>query len=156
MKIVKTQPPIWASFSISDVAPRIEGGRLVLTEGKGERHSWGRSVVTTTVLLNQRDFVAVHVGFHHKHRGGQGYFYFVRVGAAWTRKTWNQLTVRQQAKVIAHSTRLPNWAKAPGKIDAALRAAVETYRARATAATLARAAKSLRQSAASDWLAAGL
>ena len=56
----------------------------------------------------------MHVGFHHKHRGGQGWAYFV----AGQRRTWAQLTPAQQRRVVK-AYRLgvpPSWAAQPGRI----------------------------------------
>lgn len=83
-------------FTMSDVTPECAGSTLTVWNGKGTRRSWGAPGVESTVVVNYGTFAAVHVGFHHKHRGGQGWFYFV----ANEYKTWAQLTEAQQKRVL--------------------------------------------------------
>lgn len=102
-------------FSITNVAPRIEGECIALTNGKGSRRSWGAPQTTSTVVYENCEFIAVHVGYFHKHRGGQGWFYFVNSDTGITRRIWSQLTEDEQDLVLANISKAPGYAKSPGK-----------------------------------------
>jgi hypothetical protein len=112
--VINANVPDSTYFTMSDVEPTIADGSLVVFEGKGSRRGWGSPTVTSTVVIDEPDFVAVHVGFHHKHRGGQGWFYFVNG----QRAKWNQLGSRQGQVLEAAKAKAPSWAKAPGKLAA--------------------------------------
>ena len=101
-------------FAMSNVAPKIEGEIIALTDGQGTRRSWGAPQTTSTVVFQNCEFIAVHVGFSHKHRGGQGWFYFINTENGPARKTWAQLTEDEQALVLANEDKAPRWAKSPG------------------------------------------
>jgi len=111
IKIIHEVPDC-SYFRMSDVSPELAGKCLVVFDGKGTRRSRYTPGVTSTVIVNTATFTAIHVGFHHKHRGGQGYFYFV----AGQRKLWNQLSAYRKRQVIAGLGNAPCWAKTPGKI----------------------------------------
>lgn len=104
--------PDMTYFSLSDVAPDQDENRLVVYTGKGSRRSWGTPGVQSAVVVNTATFTAVHVSFHHKHRGGQGWFYYVKS----ERRVWAQLDERRQKQVLAALSKAPSWAKAPGKL----------------------------------------
>lgn len=104
-------------FRMSEVAPHFDADALVIFNGEGTRRSWGRPQVSSTVVVDSEDFVAVHVGFHHKHRGGQGWFYFV----AGERRTWAQLPDDLRTLVLDNKHKAPYWAKSPGKLRAETR-----------------------------------
>lgn len=102
-------------FRMSDVEPFFaDDGALVISNGEGTRRSWGRPQVTSTVVVDTDAFVAVHVGFSHKHRGGQGWFYFVDG----QRRTWAQLPDDLRTLVLDNEHKAPYWAKSPGKLRA--------------------------------------
>ncbi len=106
-------------FTLSDVAPRLKSNVLTLYDGEGTRRHWGRPAVWSTVVLESPDLVAVHVGFAHKHRGGQGWFYYrpSPETGEWTRVTWASLSTEERQRVLeAYEERAPSWAKVPGKI----------------------------------------
>jgi hypothetical protein len=113
-------------FSMSNVAPKIEGDVIALTDGQGTRRSWGAPQTTSTVVFSNCEFVAVHVGFSHKHRGSQGWFYFVNADTGPARKTWAQLTEDEQDLVLANADKAPRWAKSPGVRKAERKAASTT------------------------------
>lgn len=100
-------------FTMSDVSPEFDPITWTVTifDGKGSRRSWGAPQVNSTVVVNNDDFVAVHVGFSHKHRGGQGWFYF----NADERITWAKLSDEQRQLVL--DAKKPSWAKVPGKLS---------------------------------------
>jgi len=106
-------------FTMSDVEPTHdeESDTLTLFNGEGSRRSWGRPSVTSTVIINSPLIVAVHVGFSHKHRGGQGWHYWRPSSAGvWEKVTWGQLPDSERKKVLDRTDRAPRWAKSPGKL----------------------------------------
>ena len=112
-----TQIPDSTYFTMSDVAPVItDNGDIEITNGEGSRRSWGRPQVTSTVVLDECDIVAIHVGFSHKHRGGQGWHYFTTDGLETTKVTWAQLPDELRRRILDASNKAPSWAKAPGKL----------------------------------------
>jgi hypothetical protein len=119
MKIViNPDIPDRTYFTSSEVAPVVSrnGNRTTLTvyDGQGTRRaSWGKPGVTSTIVINRRGFVVVHVGFHHRYSGGQQWYYFV----GGERRLWSQLTAKQQREVVAGKA--PSWAKLPGNVKAA-------------------------------------
>lgn len=110
----RTDIPDSTYFSMSDVEPHVHAdtGELVIFDGKGSRRSWGTPQVNSTIVINADDFTTVHVGFSHKHRGSQGWFYFV----SGERKTWAQLPDERRQQVIDARKSAPSWAKHPGKL----------------------------------------
>lgn len=99
-------------FTISQISPEVEKNKLTVYDGSGTRRSWGAPAVTSSVVVNTATFTCVHVGFHHKHRGGQGWFYFV----GGRRLTWAQLDTRRRKQVLAGIKNAPRWAKTPGNL----------------------------------------
>ncbi len=120
MKIITSERiPDSTYFTASDVEPVLKDGALTIYDGKGSRRSWGAPTVTSTVVVHTATFAAVHVGFHHKHRGGQAWYYYVNG----ERQTWQQLSDTRRRQVLADYTaprtpakRSPAWAKSPGKL----------------------------------------
>jgi len=103
-------------FTATDCEPWAEGGQVCFYDGHGSRRSWGAPQITTTVVVNDCDFLALHVGFSHKHRGGQYWRYFVRTAEEIERRTWPQLTDDERQIVLDAEGKAPNWAKSPGKL----------------------------------------
>lgn len=105
-------------FSMSDVSPEYDAttDTLTLFDGEGSRRSWGKPAVHSTVVFRGRDLVAVHVGFHHKHRGGQGWHYWQHQADQWVKVSWGQLDDTDRKKVLDREHRAPRWAKSPGKL----------------------------------------
>jgi hypothetical protein len=91
---------------------------LKLVNGIGSRRSsWGEPGVTSTVILDADNLVAIHVGFHHKHGGSQFWRYYRSNGQQWQQATWAQLSDEDRQRVlIACEDRAPTWAKTPGKL----------------------------------------
>lgn len=118
MKIqTNTNIPDSTYFSMSDVAPEIDdSGDIVIYEGRGTRRGWGAPQVTNTVVLEDCDLIAIHVGFSHKHRGGQGWHYFTTDGTATRKVTWTQLPDETRQRILDNETKAPSWAKSPGKL----------------------------------------
>lgn len=116
-----TNIPDGTYFTATDVAPEIlDGGEIAVYNGAGSRRSWGRPQVTSTVVVDTDEFAAIHVGFSHKHRGGQGWYYFDRKDDTTRRRRWAQLTDEQQALALdGYPTKAPGWAKTPGTPRAA-------------------------------------
>ncbi len=115
-------------FRLSDVSPQLEKNVLTIYDGEGSRRSWGRPAVWSTVVVESSDLVAVHVGFRHKHRGGQGWFYYCPSPETgeWTRVTWAQLSDDDRERVLAaYQERAPQWAKEPGRLRRATLSARE-------------------------------
>ena len=110
--------PDFTYFRTGDAEPLIRDNQIEVLNGQGSRRSsWGAPGVTSTVLVQSESFVAVHVGFHHKHGGGQFYRYFVVENDVPRRVNWVKLTNEQRQMVI--DAPKPYWAKAPGKLRAA-------------------------------------
>lgn len=104
-------------FRVASAEPVLKENILTIYDGEGTRRSWGRPGVTSTVLLNTENLVAVHTGFHHKHGGGQFYRYFRFDGMAWKQVTWAKLLDDERVLVLAaYEERAPRWANVPGKL----------------------------------------
>jgi hypothetical protein len=115
--ITSTGVPDGTYFRVSSAEPVLKDDTLTIYDGQGHRRSsWGAPGVTSTVLLNTDNLVAVHVGFFHKHGGGQFYRYY-RQNGAWQQVIWAKLSDDERVSVLsAYEDRAPNWAKFPGKL----------------------------------------
>lgn len=99
-------------YSMSDLAPEIKDGVLHTYSGKGPHRSWGSASCTTTVVIHTENFIAIHVGFAHKHRGNQGWHYFrVLDDGLWHKKTWRGITVEHRRMVLEQYNieHIPSW-----------------------------------------------
>lgn len=105
-------------FRTGSVEPDLENDSLTLYDGNGTRRSsWGDPGVTSTDVLNADDLAAIHVGYHHKHGGGQFWRYYRFDGTQWEQVTWAQLSDEDRQRIlIAYEDRAPSWAKVPGKL----------------------------------------
>lgn len=110
-------------FNTKDAQPELEQGEqdnpvLKLVNGQGTRRSsWGAPGVTSTVVLNVDDLVAIHIGFYHKHGGGQFWRYYRWNGEEWQEARWPKLSDLERERVsIAYGDRAPSFAKSPGKL----------------------------------------
>lgn len=105
-------------FTATDVEPDINvDGSVTIYNGRGTGRSWGRPQVTSTIVLEECDFIAVHVGFSHKHRGGQAWYYYTTDGNTTSRIKWQQMPDELRQRVLdAYEAKAPNWAKSPGKL----------------------------------------
>ena len=108
--------PDFTYFRTGDCEPLVrDGATIEILNGQGTRRSsWGAPGVTSTVLVQTEDFVAVHVGFYHKHRGGQFYRYFVIENGVAQRVIWARLDNARRQMVL--DARKPAWAKHPGNL----------------------------------------
>jgi hypothetical protein len=100
-------------FRTGDVEPAIEDNGLTLYDGSGSRRSWGQPGVTSTVVVSAPDFVAVHVGFHHKHGGGQ-FWRFYNVNGQIEQVAWKDLS--DETRQVVLEANAPSWARVPGKL----------------------------------------
>lgn len=115
MKITtKSLPYDSTYFTMSDVTPVYDPTHDTLTiyNGQGSRRSWGRPSVTSTIVF-RGTVTAIHVGFNHKHRGGQGWHYFASDGS---KLTWSALSDSDRQKILDRKQRAPTWAHTPGKL----------------------------------------
>lgn len=106
-------------FRTSDAEPTIENdGSITIYDGEGTRRSsWGAPGVHSTVVLDDDDLCVIHVGFFHKHGGGQFWRYYTTTGNRVNRITWPQLPDELRKRVLAATAnKAPRWAKAPGKL----------------------------------------
>lgn len=110
-------------FNTKSAQPELERNEegqqvLKLVNGQGTRRSWGAPGVTSTVVLEAADLVAVHVGFYHKHGGSQFWRYYrLSEGQEWQEVTWAKLSDPERERVlIAYEDRAPSFAKEPGKL----------------------------------------
>jgi len=111
-------------FRTGDVEPVLRPEGLTIFNGDGTRRGWGAPGVTSTVVVNDDDLVAVHIGFHHKHGGGQFWRYYI----AGEPRRWAQLSDELRARVLAASAAAPSWAKSPGKLAAERKPGTVTVR----------------------------
>lgn len=103
-------------FTTGECEPRLVEDALICYDGKGSKRGWGAPGVTSTVVFQSTDLIAVHVGFHHKHGGGQFYRYFAVNGEV-KQIEWKSLDDDTRAAVLeAYEKNAPNWAKTPGKL----------------------------------------
>lgn len=104
-------------FRPAQVTPFSENGVIWVYSGKGSPRRWGAPGVTTTIIVNNPDFVAIHVGFFHKHRGGQFWRYFVSDGQEIHQVSWRSLPDEQRQIVLdAYQEKAPSWAYSPGEL----------------------------------------
>jgi len=100
-------------FRTGDAEPLFRGGTITCLNGNGSRRSWGKPGVTSTVVVNRDEFTAVHVGFYHKHGGGQFWRYYRPEG----RVMWRSLSESERMEVLdGFVAQAPGWAKVPGKL----------------------------------------
>jgi len=105
-------------FRVGDAAPYVQDGAIYIRNGKGTaRSSWGAPGVTSTVVVNTDDLAAIHVGFYHKHGGGQFWRYFRYRDGEIVRERWSGLSDDERLMVLrGWGDRAPSWAKRPGKL----------------------------------------
>lgn len=100
--------------------PTILANGIRIYSGRGTSRSWGTPGTTSTVVLNDDDFCAVHIGFHHKHGGGQFWRYYTTDGESVQQVEWRQIPDEQRQRILDGAARLaPSWAKTPGKLRSA-------------------------------------
>lgn len=119
MKIkIDENVPDGTYFTLSNVEPRISGHSLIIYQGQGTRRSWGRPGVDSSVVVNTATFTAIHVGYHHKHRGSQGWFYYLNA----ERVVWSSLNDKRRKQVLDNVAKAPGWTKCPGELRTSRRA----------------------------------
>lgn len=118
--ITSADVPDGTYFTSASCEPVLKGDTLTILNGSGSRRSsWGAPGVTSTILVVSESLVTIHVGFHHKHRGGQFYRYYRLTGADWQQVVWAKLADEERAVVLtACQQKAPSWAKVPGKLRA--------------------------------------
>lgn len=100
-------------FNTAEVEPIASGQTITILNGEGTRRGWGRPGVTSTVVFESLDLVAVHVGFHHKHGGGQFWRYYAINGEI-RQVGWKDLDDDTRQAIL--DSKRPTWAKLPGKL----------------------------------------
>jgi hypothetical protein len=100
-------------FRTGDVTPEVGANEITVYDGSGSRRSWGIPGVTSTVVVNAPDFVAIHVGFHHKHGGGQ-FWRFYNVNGSIEQVAWKDLP--DETRQVVLDAGKPSWAREPGKL----------------------------------------
>lgn len=102
-------------FRTGDAEPTIntEERTITVLDGEGTRRSWGKPGITSTIVLETLDLVAIHVGFHHKHGGGQFWRYY-QINGDIKQVSWGSLDDDTRAAIL--DAKRPSWAKAPGKL----------------------------------------
>lgn len=106
-------------FRVGDTEPTVnDDGSITIYTGQGSRRSsWGAPGVTSTVVLEDCDLVAIHVGFYHKHGSGQFWRYYTTDGQTVQQVRWSQLPDSTRQQVLdAYQKMAPGWAKSPGKL----------------------------------------
>ena len=115
--ITSSDVPDGTYFRVESAEPVLNESILTIYNGQGTRRSWGAPGVTSTLLLNADDLVAIHVGFHHKHGGSQFYRYYRFDGMVWQTIVWAKLSDEDRVCILnACEKRAPHWAKTPGKL----------------------------------------
>jgi hypothetical protein len=103
-------------FRTGDAEPVVNEADRTITvfDGRGSHRGWGSPSVTSTVVLETLDVVAIHVGFRHKHGGSQFWrYYYVNGGI--TQVRWSQINDDMRAAILeAAGKRAPRWANSPG------------------------------------------
>lgn len=120
---IRSDVPDGTYFTTEAVTPWLSASDTILNiyDGDGTRRSWGRPGVTSTVVLNAPDLVAVHIGWHHKHGGGQCWRYFAVNGEV-RQVEWKDLDdATRQVVLDAYDEKAPGWARIPGKVRTAYR-----------------------------------
>lgn len=110
----KNDVPDTTYFRTDDCSPFFEDGVLYVYNGRGARRFWGCPQVTSTAIVSGLDDItSVHVGFSHKHGGGQFYRHYRKEDQV----AWRCLTDSERAIIIDGYKRMaPSWAKSPGKL----------------------------------------
>jgi hypothetical protein len=99
-------------FRVGDCEPYFSDGDLYLYDGRGSyRSSWGSPQVSSSVIFNNNSVIAIHIGFSHKHGGGQFWRYYDNEG---NKLSWGKLD-DDTRQLILNSDR-PSWARIPGKL----------------------------------------
>lgn len=114
---ISTSVPNDTYSTTGEHEPTIGAAGITIYRGSGSRRSWGAPGTSTTVVLNDDDFCAVHVGFHHKHGGGQFWRYYTTNGTEIRAIEWRQIPDEQRQRILeAAQAKAPSWAKVPGKL----------------------------------------
>ena len=102
-------------FRGSDVKPEIvESKAIAVYHGESLHRNWGRSFVSSHVLLNTATFCVVLIGWKNKHSSGQGWYFFEKKDGTIHRRKANQLSTRRRGQVMkAYNETAPAWAKQP-------------------------------------------
>jgi len=104
-----------------DVEPIVGKQVTVLYNGNGKGGKWGRPGVTSTAVVQEKNFLAIHIGYHHKYGGGQFWRYYNinGLGIA-TQVTWRSLSDEMREMVLeGWESRAPAWSRCPGKLRSA-------------------------------------
>lgn len=105
-------------FLTGDVEPVTDKMSITVYEGAGTRRSWGRPRVGSRVL-STNELLVVHVGFSHKHGGGQFWRYYGERDGCLEQVRWVDLPDEIRQEVIDLAEKYgPKWAKSPGKLCA--------------------------------------
>jgi len=100
-------------FNRNACEPKLKDDKLIVYNGQGNRRGWGSPSVTSTIVFESTDVIAIHIGFHHKHRGSQFWRYYAD-GKQVEWKTLDDDT--RQAILEAYEKKAPRWANPPGKL----------------------------------------
>jgi hypothetical protein len=113
IEIINQIPDYAETLNISECAPVVDGQVVKIFDAVGgfydisayKRSKYGlnsRPRIKTTVLINESEFLALHVAFVHMWGGGQFYRYYFRpmLGAEINRLFWHQLSAQLQFAVI--------------------------------------------------------
>ena len=118
--IFSSDVPDSAYFTTINAQPTIDSdNNIILYQGNGHKRSWGAPGVNSVVVFQSETLIAVHVGFHHKHRGGQFWRYFRLSETGILQIGWKDLPDAERQLVLdGYEKNAPDWAKTPGKLKA--------------------------------------
>lgn len=94
-------------FRGSDIAPRVDNGRIMVMHGHGPRRYWGSWSVTANVGIVAADLIVIDVTGWHKHtkRGPVGgRYYFIFHNGGWIKTTAANKIVKARLSETAAAT----------------------------------------------------
>lgn len=116
--VFSDEVPNGSYFTTVDTEPYIKDGDLILLDGEGTKRSTWSPATTSTIVYRDENIVAIHVGYYHKHRGGQFWRYYRIIDGEFVQSKWAGLTDPERALVLQayEGNKAPIWAKIPGKL----------------------------------------
>lgn len=102
-------------FGVSNVSPYVDGDRITIYNGEGRRRGWGKPGVSSRIVFESLDLISIHVGFYHKHGGGQFWRHYSLNGEI-EQVEWKSLNDDLRQAILNEYDKLPSWINPPGKL----------------------------------------